>query len=413
MERVILHCDSNSFYASVECLHHPEIRKKPVAVGGDAEQRHGIILAKNQLAKRYHVQTGEALWQAKAKCPDLVIVPPHYDLYMRFCKMAHKIYLDYTDQVEPFGLDECWLDVTGSGIRGSGMEIAEKIRRRIKEELGITGSIGVSYNKIFAKLGSDYRKPDAITRIGKENYREIAWPLPVEDLLYVGPATERKLKRIGIDTIGALAQTSESELVYWLGKWGIVLRTFANGMDLSPVEKYGAVSPVKSIGNSSTTPRDLTCDDDVRIMLCVLADSVGRRLREQGLCGRVVSISVRDANLISITRQRKLSQYTTLTSDIVNTAMQLFKESWRWPHPIRSVGVSISDLAPDTMPTQVSFFADERARVRKEHLDKTTDWLKRRFGSKSVVPCTLLIDRALSDLDPKRDHVIHPVGYFK
>ena len=413
MERVILHCDFNSFYASVECLHHPEIRKKPVAVGGDAEQRHGIILAKNQLAKRYHVQTGEALWQAKAKCPDLVIVPPHYDLYMRFSKMAHKIYLDYTDQVEPFGLDECWLDVTGSGIRGTGMEIAEEIRRRIRKELGITVSIGVSYNKIFAKLGSDYRKPDAITRIGKENYREIAWPLPVEDLLYVGPATERKLKRIGIDTIGALAQTSESELVYWLGKWGIVLRTFANGMDFSPVEKYGAVSPVKSIGNSSTTPRDLTCDDDVRIMVFVLADSVGRRLREQGLCGRVVSISVRDANLISITRQHKLPRYTTLTADIVDAAMQLFKAAWQWPHPIRSIGVSISDLAPDTMPTQISLFSDERARVRKERLDKTTDWLKRRFGSKSVVSGTLLLDRTLSNLDPKKDHVIHPVGYFK
>lgn len=413
MERVILHCDFNSFYASVECLHHPEIRKKPVAVGDDAEQRHGIILAKNQLAKRYHIKTGEALWQAKEKCPDLVIVPPHYDLYMRFSKMGHKIYLDYTDQVEPFGLDECWLDVTGSGIRGSGMEIAEEIRRRIKFELGITVSIGVSYNKIFAKLGSDYKKPDAITRIGKDNFREIAWPLPVEDLLYVGPATERKLKRLGIDTIGALARTSEEELTRFLGKWGIVLRTFANGLDLSPVEKYGTVAPVKSISNSSTTPRDLTCDDDVRIMFCVLADSVGRRLREQGLAGRVVSISIRDANLVSITRQHKLPRYTTLTSDIVGAAMQLFKAVWQWPHPIRSVGVSISDLAPDNMPSQVSLFSDERARVRKERLDKTTDWLKRRFGSKSVVPCTLLLDRALSNFDPKKENVIYPVGYFK
>jgi DNA polymerase-4 len=226
MERMILHSDCNSFYASVECLHHPEIRNKPVAVGGDVEQRHGIILAKNQLAKRYNIKTGEALWQAKQKCPDLVIMPPNYHLYMRFSKMARQIYLDYTDQVEPFGLDECWLDVTGSAVKGNGLSIAEEIRARIKYELGITVSIGVSFNKIFAKLGSDYKKPDAITVISRENYRQIAWPLPASDLLYVGRSTEKRLTSMGIHTIGDLAGTSNKLLRSLFGKWAMCFTAF-------------------------------------------------------------------------------------------------------------------------------------------------------------------------------------------
>ena len=412
IERVILHSDCNSFYASVECLHHPEIRNKPVAVGGDVEQRHGIILAKNQLAKKFNIQTGEALWQAKQKCPELVIMPPNYHLYMRFSKLARQIYLDYTDQVEPFGLDEAWLDVTGSAVRGDGMAIAREISDRIKYELGITVSIGVSWNKIFAKLGSDYKKPDAITEISKANFKEIVWPLPAADLLYVGRSTERKLSSHAIHTIGDLAATQEKYLQSWFGKWGEVLHSFSNGLDLSPVAVFDNSPTVKSIGNSTTTPRDLLNDEDVKIILYVLADSVARRLREQGFKGRIVSISVRDNELSSFTRQHALGKYTNITSEIAQEGMRLFVANYRWQRPLRSIGISISDLVGDATPTQTDLFFDECARERKERLDTATDWLKRRFGSSSVQPALLLFDTQLSGFDPKKDHTIHPVGYF-
>lgn len=412
MERIILHSDCNSFYASVECLHHPEIRDKPVAVGGDVEQRHGIILTKNQLAKRYNVKTGEALWQAKQKCPDLVIMPPNYPLYMRFSRLARQIYLDYTSQVEPFGLDEAWLDVSGSTIKGDGLTIAKEISDRIKFELGITVSIGVSFNKIFAKLGSDYKKPDAITVMSKENYKEIAWPLPVSDLLYVGHSTQRKLTSFGIHTIGELANTPIAILRSNFGKWGDVLYAFSNGMDTSPVAQFDNQPTIKSIGNSTTTPRDLENNEDVKIILFVLADSVARRLREQGLKARVVCISVRDNALSCFTRQRTMKQYTNITSEIAQQGMELFKSNYRWYKPIRSIGISVTDLISDTICSQTDLFSDERNRERKERLDSTTDWLKRRFGTSSIQPAVLLTDRQLSGFDPKRDHTIHPVGYF-
>ncbi len=412
MERVILHSDCNSYYASVECLHHPEIRDKPVAVGGDVEQRHGIILAKNQLAKRYNIKTGEALWQAKQKCPDLVIMPPNYNLYMRFSKMARQIYLDYTDQVEPFGLDEAWLDVTGSTIKGNGLSIAKEISDRIKFELGITVSIGVSFNKIFAKLGSDYKKPDAITVISKENYKEIAWPLPVSDLLYVGRSTHRRLLSFGIHSIGELADTSINTLRSNFGKWGDVLYSFSNGLDTSPVAQFNNQPTIKSIGNSTTTPRDLENNEDVKIILFVLADSVARRLREQGFKARIVCISVRDNELSCFTRQHAMKQYTNITTEIAQQGMELFKSNYRWYKPIRSIGISVTDLVSDTICTQTDLFSNESNRERKERLDSTTDWLKKRFGTSSIQPAVLLTDRQLSGFDPKRDHTIHPVGYF-
>lgn len=263
-QRTILHSDMNSCYASIELLYHPELRGKPLAVGGDPEARHGIILAKDQLAKKSGVKTGMALWQARECCPDLQIVPPRMDIYLRFSKLAHKIYADYTDLQEAFGLDESWLDVTASAqIKGDGMRIAEEIRQRIKRELGITVSIGVSWNKIFAKFGSDYKKPDAITEITRDNYREIVWTKPVEDLLYVGPATRKKLHRYGIYTIGQLAACDDTFLKSTLGKMGLVLGAFANGTDQTPVSLENSSAPIKSIGNSTTTFRDLTTDLDV------------------------------------------------------------------------------------------------------------------------------------------------------
>ena len=413
MERIILHSDCNSFYASVECLHHPEIREKPVAVGGDIEQRHGIILAKNQLAKQFHVSTGEAIWQAKQKCPELIVLPPDFPLYLRFSQMAKKIYLDYSSRVEPFGLDEAWLDITSrENQKDKGEKTAQEIRKRIREELGITVSIGVSYNKIFAKLGSDYRKPDAVTLITKENYRQIAWPLPVSDLLYVGPATKRKLNGFGVHTIGELAQTPVEILRSKFGKIGDILWCFSNGLDSSPVADFQNEPVVKSIGNSTTAPRDLESDEDVKIILYVLADSVARRLREQGLKGRTIHSSVRDNSLFSFTRQKTLGFYTNLTEEIAGEALSLFREHYQWKRPVRSIGISVSDLEAGTICSQTSLFCDEVKREKMERLDNAVDRLKARFGTFAVQPAVLLKDRKLSGFDPKNDHIIHPVGYF-
>ena len=413
MDRIILHSDCNSFYASVECLHHPEIREKPVAVGGDAEQRHGIILAKNQLAKRFHVSTGEAIWQAKQKCPELVVLPPDFPKYLRFSRLAREIYLEYSNQVEPFGLDEAWLDITSAeNQKDKGERTAQEIRKRIREELGITVSIGVSYNKIFAKLGSDYKKPDAVTMITKENYRRITWPLPASDLLYVGSATRRKLNSFGVHTIGELAQTPVKILRSKFGKIGNILWCFANGMDSSPVADFQNQPTIKSIGNSTTAPRDLESNEDIKIILCVLADSVARRLREQGFKGRTIHISVRDNSLFSFTRQKSLGAYTNITREIVDGAMSLFREHYRWGRPVRSIGISVSDLVADTVCTQTDLFYDEIQREKLEQLDCTVDHLKNRFGTIAVQPAVLLKDRKLSGFDPKNDHIIHPVGYF-
>ena len=413
MERIILHSDCNSFYASVECLHHPEIREKPVAVGGDIEQRHGIILAKNQLAKQFHVSTGEAIWQAKQKCPELIVLPPNFPLYLRFSRLARDIYLDYSNRVEPFGLDEAWLDITSSeNQKDKGERTAHEIRKRIREELGITVSIGVSYNKIFAKLGSDYRKPDAVTMITKENYRQIAWPLPVSDLLYVGPATKRKLNGFGVHTIGELAQTPVEILRSKFGKIGDILWCFSNGLDSSPVADFQNQPVVKSIGNSTTAPRDLERDEDVKIILYVLADSVARRLREQGLKGRTIHFSVRDNSLFSFTRQKTLGFYTNLTEEIAGEALSLFREHYQWKRPVRSIGISVSDLEAGTICSQTGLFCDEVKREKMERLDNAVDRLKARFGTFAIQPAVLLKDRKLSGFDPKNDHIIHPVGYF-
>lgn len=413
MERVILHSDLNNCYASIELLHHPELRGKPLVVGGDVEQRHGIVLAKDYLARKHDIKTGEALWQARQKCANLVVVPPNFPLYLRYSQMARKIYSDYTDLTEPFGIDESWLDVTGSThMFGDGPKIAEAIRRRIKFELGVTVSIGVSYNKIFAKLGSDMKKPDAVTVITKDNYREKVWPLPVGDLLYVGPSTRRKLYNYGITTIGQLAQAPPNLIHSRLGKWGDVLRRFANGEDSTPVAPQDAEPCIKSIGNSATTPRDLETPEDVKIMIYVLAESVAMRMREQGFKARTVVISVRDNELASFERQAKLEKPTHLTAEIARKALAIFERSYRWNKPIRSIGVRATDFIHDSEPVQLDLFSDEKQRERRERLDSAVDVLRRRFGPRAVSRAVLLQDRQLSRINPKEDHVIHPYSYF-
>ena len=297
-DTTILHSDMNCFYASVEMMLNPELRNKAVAVCGATEDRHGIVLAKSERAKKAGVKTGMVNWEAKRLCPDLILVPPQYDQYLKYSKLAHEIYYRYTDLVEPFGMDECWLDVSCSTrLYGSGEKIAQNIRKAIKEELGLTVSIGVSYHKIFAKLGSDIKKPDAITRIEPDNYESIVYPLPVEDLLYVGPATSKKLRSVGISTIGQLAQTPEDFLHRRLGKMGIILSCFAKGLDNTPVQRSDFTHSIKSVGNSATTPRDLVNDEDVFLMFILLSDSVCTRMRELASKCSVVEISIRDTHL--------------------------------------------------------------------------------------------------------------------
>lgn len=412
--RSILHVDMNNFYASVECLYRPEIRHLPVAVAGDPLNRHGIILAKNMIAKRLGVKTGEAIWEAKQKAPKLVTVPPDFAKYLKFSRLARDILYDYTDQIEAFGLDENWADVTGSlSIFGSAHDIAELIRKRVKDELGITVSIGVSFNKIFAKLGSDYKKPDAITDIMPDNFKSLVWPLPASDLLYVGKATSRKLTSIGITTIGGIAKCPKDVLCRKLGKWGEVLWFFANGLDTAPVRLLGQEAAVKSVGNGITCPRDLTADEDVQLVFTVLAESVAARLRDYNLKCTGVEIQIRDKNLYYMTRQQKISRPTFLSSDIIAAAMQLFSANYRWFYPVRAVALrGINLVTADTL-IELSLFEDESRNLAAENLARTIDGLRKRFGHDSILRASSLLDRNLTGFNPKEDHTIHPVSYFK
>lgn len=412
MDRTVLHVDLNNFYAAVECLYRPELRGKPVAVCGDAAARHGIVLAKNYPAKAYGVKTGDVIWQARQKCPGLVAVTADFGKYLRFSRLAREIYADYTDMIEPFGIDEAWLDVTGSvRLFGDGAAIAGTIRRRLREELGITASVGVSWNKIFAKLGSDMQKPDATTVITPGNFRDIVWPLPVEELLYVGRATRRKLRNRAVYTIGDLARRDSGYLRLALGVWGETLWCFANGRDASPVRKSGEEAILKSVGNSTTTARDLRDNMDVKMIIYVLAESVAARLRKHGLKCATVAVSVRDSGLASFERQGKLSGPTFLSTDIAHKAFDLFAAHYRWDKPVRSLGVRGADLVTADGHMQLELFTQDK--IKAEALERVVDTLRRRFGPYSIRRCALLLDRRLTGFNPQDDHVIHPVSFFR
>ena len=408
MKRCVLHIDCNKFYASVECLYRPELRDKPMAVGGDPENRHGIILTKNEIASKYGLTVGEPLWKARQKCPDLVVVPPNYPLYLRFSALARKIYEDYSEFIEPFGLDECWIDVTGS--EKSGEEIAHEIRKRVKSQLGITVSVGVSFNKVFAKLGSDYKKPDAVTVIDESNYKDIVWSLPCGDLLMVGRSAQKKLNAYGINTIGDLADTDVAVLKSLFGKNGEMLHSFANGTECSPVRHKDEISDVKSVGNSTTAPRDLVNEEDVKTVFRVLCESVSTRLREKGLKGRVVTIYVRDKELSSFSRQMKIPANTDISTEIFYYAMKLFCTNYFWNKPIRSLGVSVSDF--DVTYEQFDFEKTVENREKQERLETAVDSLRRRFGNYCIGRACPLKDTELSKFNPHEEHIIHPVGFF-
>ena len=413
MDRVIIHSDANCFYASVEMLYHPEFAGKPLAVGGDPEARHGIVLTANYIAKKHGVKTGMALWQARQACPDVIFVPPRMDLYLKFSSMLREIYGEYTDKIEPYGCDEAWLDVSDSiSLKGDGRKIADEISARVKKELGITVSEGISWNKIYAKLGSDYKKPDAITEFNRENYKSLIWKLPASDLLYVGRSTNRTLSKYGIHTIGDLACTDPDFLLKTLGKMGLVIHSFANGWDESPVATEGYSAPIKSIGNSTTTPRDLENDLDVQIIFMALAESVSARLRKHGFKCNTVAISIRDNGLYHFSRQMHLREPTDITDEIMKAAMELFCDNYDWSHPIRSLGVRGADLVTADIPVQMSLFMNEEKRAKQEKMDKAVDEIRRRFGYFSIQRAFMYQDRILSKLDAQGSHTVHPVGYF-
>lgn len=408
MERQILHIDCNKFYASVECFLHPQLKNKPVAIGGSEESRHGIILTKNEIASKYGLVVGEPLWKARQKCPNLIIVPPNFPIYIEFSKKVRRILEDYTDLIEPFGLDESWIDVTGDWYK-SGREIGFEIKERIKKEVGITVSVGVSFNKVFAKLGSDYRKPDAITVISRKNYKNIVWPLKCSDMIMIGRATTKKLNFYGINTLGQLADTDEAFLKKILGKNGVMLKRYANGEDNAPVRHKDIEREVKSIGNATTTPRDLVTNEDIKIIFSVLAESVARRMRDLNLKGTTLSIYVRDKELNSFTRQCKMSSPTNVSLEITDNAMKLFIDNYDWKLPIRSLGISMTDFDYDEI-TQFDLSKSVEKREKLEKIDTAVDTLKDRYGNFCIQRGMQLIDTELSHFNPYDDHTIHPVS---
>ena len=383
-DRTILHCDCNNFYASVELLERPDLRDQPVAVAGDPEGRHGIILAKNQIAKSYGVKTAETIWQARKKCPGLVLLPPHHDKYSAMSRRVNAIYLDVTDQVEPFSVDESWLDVTGSRtLFGDGRTIADMLRRRVREELGITISVGVSDNKLWAKMGSDYKKPDATTVITRENVGGILYPLPISDLLFVGRSAAETLQRHGIRTIGALADCAPELLTQYLGKQGESLWRMARGLDDSPVRRWGETEQVKSIGNSTTFSHDLMGRDACHAGLLPLCESVGARLRQQGFKCHTVTVQIKDPQLKVISRQKTLPSPTNLTRQLYREACALLDANWPETAPVRLLSVTAGALCSedDAAPAQLSFFGEVTADdPRQLRLEKAIDRVRERYG---------------------------------
>lgn len=423
MKRVVMHIDMNAFYASVAQHLDPKLRERPVAVAGDPKKRNGIILAKSRQAKAAGVKTGLAIWEAKKLCPDIIIVPPDYAAYKRYSRLARLIYYDYTDLVEPFGLDEAWIDITGSLplFGGDEMRVAQEISERVKSELGLTVSVGVSWNKVFSKLGSDMDPGDGIIAITRDNYKDVAWSRPVRDMIYVGSATEKKLHSAGYKTIGDLAHAGDYFLKRRFGKIGILLRMFARGEDVSPVrvmdyEQADVEYDVKGIGNGLTAPHDLVCESDAKALIWLLSESVSQRLRESCYRCRTISVGVRRAgDLSGYTRQTTIKTPTCLTKEIANTAMDLLRKSQPLDeeHAIRALHVRTTNLVSMKEPIQYDLFGNAERIAVMERLDLTIDVLRRRFGNTCIRRGVELTDDTMSGLDIKRDNTVHPIGFLR
>ena len=387
MDRTILHCDCNNFFASVEERENPSLKEIPIAVGGDEKSRHGIILAKNQLAKKYGIKTAETIWQAKRKCPNLKIVPPHYQWYKECSRQINQIYLQYTDLVEPFSIDESFLDVTGSQkLFGSGKTIADSLRKRIHEEIGITISVGVSFNKVFAKLGSDYKKPDATTAISKENYKQIVFPLSADSLMFVGKSCTEELRKIGIYTIGDIALSDKKLLEKALGKAGTQLYTYACGLDEEPVRSFYEKETAKSIGNSITFSRNLISVNDIKTAVSALSQQVSGRLRKHRLAGFTIQIGIKYSDFKYISRQKTLLNPTNISKEIEDNAVELILTNMTKGKPIRLISVQMSSLVPEENAVrQISLFREESKNYDKiHHLDEALDKIRGKYGKNAI-----------------------------
>ena len=410
--KVILHCDLNCFFASVEMLYHPEFRNVPMAIAGDPENRHGIILAKNVPAKRKGVKTAEAIGEAKKKCPNLIIRTPDYESYEHFSRKVRELYYEYTDRIEPFGMDECWLDITESiKLFGSVENIVSQILNRVKIEIGLTLSIGIANNKIYAKLGSDLATEDSYFKV--DGLEKIA-NLPANNLLNVGYHTYETLKSYGIYTIGELASKPIGYLKSILGKFGETFYYFANGYDLSEVSLYNSdYEIVKSIGNSTTSIRDLYDMDDLKLILTILCDSVSSRLRDQGMYFKTVHLYVRNKNLESKSAQITLKENSDLGKDIFNAAVMLFENNFDFSIPYRSIGVAVSKLSFKKEVSQINIFEDETYSLKQKKKELALEDIRRRFGYHSISSLRVLEDIELSNFDPKNEHTFFPVSYFR
>jgi len=393
-ERLIFHCDCNNFFASCECLERPELKDVPMAVAGDPEARVGVVVAKNELAKKAGVRTTDTVWQAKKKCPGIVFVPPRHGYYQEVSDRVNLIYRDYTDYVEPASIDESYLDLSGTldYYHLSAGELADSIRERVRREIGITISVGVANNKIFAKMGSDYKKPDATTVILGEDYKTILWPLPVSDLMFAGKASVKLLNEKGIRTVGDLALQPKERVASLLGKGGETLWVYANGLDTEPVRRWGEKPEVKSVSHGMTFRRDLCTEDEILTGVSVQADRIAMSLRRQGLKGAVVSVQIKTPQLKVISRQVSLDHYTWLEHEIRDVAMKLIREHWRIGVPIRAITVGVTKLVPaDRTAEQMDLFdllgerkATGKAREKQDKMEAAVDALRRKMGNTAV-----------------------------
>lgn len=403
MERIIIHSDMNSCYASIECSLNPDLKGKAVAVGGSTQERHGIILAKSPEAKKCGVTTGEAIWQAKRKCPELIVIEPHFDVYMKYSRLARDIYRRYTDKIEPMGLDEAWCDITGSLLLfGSVQNITDEIRKAFREELGITVSIGVSYNKIFAKLGSDLASCDEVVTITKENYKDVVWPLPVSSIMGVGKSTEKKLNSYGIRTVGDLAKQPESWLKLVFGVHGEDMWRYANGLDTSPVAPDSYEREIKSVGHGITCKQDLVCDDEVWKVFLALAQNVSKRLKDEKLEATAVQIAVRSNGLQNIQCQGETPLPTQSAFEIAKTALELFKVNYNWRKDVRALTVRAINLQQVDTPLQLDLSGNYEKSERQRKIDDTVMSLRERFGKDAVFNCCLMTETKAPNMDGKK-----------
>lgn len=394
-ERVILHCDANNFFASCECLDKPELLSQPVAVSGNPAKRTGIILAKNEIAKKAGVCTGEPIWQAKQKCPQLVCLPPHHEFYQTVSDRLKNIYLTYTDHVESFGIDECWLDVTDSQkLFGDGMQIAETIRKRVKSEIGITVSIGVSFCKIFAKLGSDMKKPDAITQISKQDYKKMTYNLPLTDVIGFGRRLSATLSKTDIKTIGDFVNTPTEYIQRKMGIVGVQMKEKLSGYDFDPVLVFMPLP--KSVGNGTTTIVDIQTKEEISNTIAFLCDKISARLRKNNFSASTIGVTLKTSEFKHFHHDTKMPYFTNDSLQLHQNALALVDTFWNYDQKVRSVTVRTANLKQTSDFQQQSMFENPKIKG----LGFGIDQLRQKYGKGAI---TLASNLTSTFIDGEKD----------